>query len=171
MPKKSNAELEGRLTEVRERVEAELLKIEDRRVELKNLIGTLQYVQDGQGEQQAQTKRGKMSLSARRKIAKVQRARWRKLKKAGKAGKHSRAANAAMPQWTDKDDALIVQAAKAQGPVEAPALAKELHAKLSGRSEGAIRQRISRLAHRGMLRQHAAIAGQGVPRRMLVEAA
>lgn len=170
MPKKPNtkpnAGLEERLAEVVGRIETELQKIEERRVELKNVIGTLQYVSGGHNDQ-AQTGRRKMSVSARRKIARAQKARWGKLR-----AKHGRAANAASPQWTDKDDALIVHAAKTQGPVEAPALAKGLHAKLAGRSEGAIRQRIAKLAHKGLLQQHANnSAGHGAGRRMVVEAA
>lgn len=164
LPKKPNAELKERLGDVLGRVELELQKIEERRTELKNLIVTLQYVS---GDNQTTFTGRRLSASARKKIAKAQKARWKKLRT---SRKYNRAANVSSPPWTDKDDTLIIQAAKAHGPVEAPTLARGLHAKLSGRSEGAIRQRIAKLAHRGVLRQHSERKGPGIAR-MVVEAA
>jgi hypothetical protein len=125
--------------------------------------------QEGHGESQGETKtRRKMPLAARRKIAKAARERWGKLRR-GYRGNH-RATNAASPPWTDKDDAAIVQAVK-QGRVDASDLTRKLGLQLTHRSPGAIRQRISKLAQRGLLKQHANSGNHSGMPRMVVEAA
>lgn len=168
--------MEARLTEVMGRATEELSKLESRRVEVKNQLGSLTYIIGGSPQEEVPTKKKRvLSLSARKRIADAQRARWAKTKRLQKSNGHAtaRSSNASNPAWTDKDDSVIVQGLKAKGePVDAPEFARSLVKRLHHRSEGAIRQRINRLAKDGVLKQ--AMNGNGVHGgvpHMMVEAA
>lgn len=136
-----------RLDEVLSRLHGELEKIEERRTFLKQTIGTFEYVKFGGNSG------GGMSAEGREKISKAQKKRW---------AKESR-----QPNWSSAEDKVIIKMIKSKGPVEATDVSRLLLKKLTNRTVGAVRQRINRLAIKGLVKQSK--AGKGV--KMTVEAA
>lgn len=155
-------------------IHAEMAKLEARKVELKHVISTIEYI-FGARETAGKGKR-EMSAESREKIAEAQRERWRKAKRVERKGNKKadhHANNSSQPGWKGKDDSVIVAALKSKNePQDAPEFARSLRKKLPHRTEGAIRQRLDRLAEAGVLKTHMNGKGEhgGVPHKM-VEAA
>lgn len=153
------------------KLQEELNTVEERRNDLRRQIGMLEFIRNGnEGAAQelvrnVQAAKGKRVLSpaAREKISQAQKKRHAKAKNKGN--------NAQNPRWSETDDKVIVTTIKNKGKVAAPEVARLLTSKLDGRTEGAIRQRIARLAESGMLKQsvNGSGNGSGIPH-MMVEA-
>ena len=152
-----------RLDQMIAKFQEELNEVENRRTEILRQIKMLNFIKTGDPEaaqELIRSMQGRRTLSAaaKNKISKAQKARHAK--------GHN---NAQSTRWTDADDKIIVSVIKSKGKVQAPEIARQLVPKITGRTEGAIRQRIARLADIGVLKQTSNGKGPGTPH-MLVEA-
>jgi hypothetical protein len=154
-----------RCQEVMDRIHGELSQLDSRKSELKHVMSTLEYIFSGadvasDGVTKVKGKRV-MSADARERIAQAQRDRWAKTKRTQrtngviKSKKANRGINAMSPHWTPDEEKLIVNVLRAKAkPQDAPEFARSLLKKFPTRTEGAIRQRINRMVHAGVLKAH-----------------
>lgn len=157
--------MEDRLNQMIGKLQEELNGIEERRSDLKRQIGMLEFIRSGSDEaaqdlvRAIATGKRTLSASAREKMSKAQKERHAK-------GKN----NAMNARWTDQDDKVIVGLIKSKGKIAGPEATRLLLPKFgNARTEGAIRQRIARLAESGVLKQSMNGKDGGVPH-MMVEA-
>jgi hypothetical protein len=165
--------MEGRLGESLIKAQSALEMAGARLAWAKDLIHVLNYVHLGIPEEEQQEVKAKpkryLSPAARKAIAKAQRERWAKSK--ALHNKSAKTKVSGVLHWTEADDKRIIQTIKSKGgPVDAPAIARTLQTKFPGRTEGALRQHMNRLAHRGLLKQSKGESKRGIPH-MMVEAA
>lgn len=163
--------VDERISEVEARLTAELTVLEQRRTDIRNMLNTIRYIGNGSAEEIPAVhgntgRRRSLSADAREAISRAQKKRWAKSK--GTRTKSSyRGNNAQSPQWTSKQDNRIVTAIKLhKEPVEATEMAHLLAGRLK-RTTGAVRQRIRRLALRGVLKE----TGNGMGSHHTVEVA
>ncbi len=156
--------MEDRLSQMIEKLQEELNKVEEQRADIRRQIGMLNFIRTGDDDaaqelirtMQSKGKRA-LSASAREKMSLAQKARHAKN-------------NAMNARWTDQDDKTIVHTIKSKGKIAGPEAARILLLKFGNvRSKGAIRQRIARLAESGVLKQSLNGKGDGTPH-MMVEA-